>query len=249
MAERSRPSDRDLAALGRFQGQIERFGNTRGQAINHNMGRNIRVLKVLVALGALRGKDMPQFCAVKKAEKQNFSSTGGEQAAHFLPGQLQIGGRPVWLWAKQSELKRQLEFLFGEVEHLPVAFNQADSEAEANGENWGLCAAFAAAAEEVLRGGTVQRSYEVWHHRCQQALIRAQARKASKPLVPPLVGDRWGEGYTPESIQARSEAEQSERNRTDAVDVLRLYIQDQASRGWNWGAGLSAIREVETWLR
>ncbi len=43
-----------------------------------------------------------------------------------------------------------MEFLFAEVEHLPLVFNQADSAAEAKGKAAGLCSALAKACNTML---------------------------------------------------------------------------------------------------
>jgi hypothetical protein len=40
-------SDAELARLGQFQGRIERNASIRQQAFNHNLGRNVRVVKLL----------------------------------------------------------------------------------------------------------------------------------------------------------------------------------------------------------
>lgn len=165
-------SDADLAALGKFQGTIERISNFRDQALNHNLGRNLRVVKVLTYLAKmvedgclLRGA---ADCAA--AERQNFSSSktgthmglpaAPSQAAHFLPGQIRIGGQNVWNLVSDYSTRSRLEFLFAEVERLPVAFNQADSAAERKGEQCGLAAAFAAACTVVTKQSSSQSIWE-----------------------------------------------------------------------------------------
>jgi hypothetical protein len=50
-------------------------------------------------------------------------------------------GRPIWFTPKDAKTRGQIEFLFAEVEHLPIVFNQADTAAEANGQTGGLCSA------------------------------------------------------------------------------------------------------------
>jgi hypothetical protein len=242
-------SDRELAALGSFQGKIERFSNFRDQASGHNLGRNLRILKVLAGLQWIRGQDPSLSSAmVVAAIRQNFSSVENNQAAHFLPGQLIIGHKPVWHWAKHQELRRQLEFLFAEVDDLPAPFNQADTQAEAFGKPWGLCTAFALAASNILNGTTLGVAYGVWHQTCQQAFAEAKRSKMSKPLLPPLVEASWHE-YTGESIEARSNPKKSIWNREQAVSILDYYAADQKLRSWSWASRLSAIREVESWSR
>lgn len=156
-------SDPRLSALGKFQGRIERNANFRDQALNHNLGRNVRVLKVLMHLARMveNGCRLRGNVECVKATYQNFSSprnrtvmglpAGPGEAAHFLPGQIHIGGRNICELAPDYDTRSRLEFLFGEVEHLPVAFNQADTEAENKGEQCGLAAAFAAACAALIR--------------------------------------------------------------------------------------------------
>ena len=160
---RKRVSSPELAALGKSQGTIERISNFRDQARNHNLGRNLRVVRVLMHLARM-AEDCCQLhgeveCVT--AERQSFSSprTGTQmglpaapsQAAHFLPGQIRVGGRNVWELASDYSGRSSLEFLFAEVEHLPVDFNQADSAAERKGERCGLAASFAAACAVLIK--------------------------------------------------------------------------------------------------
>jgi len=161
--DRKRVSDPQDAALGKFQGSIERISDFRSQAFNHNLGRNVRVVEVLTHLAKMveDGRQFSGQVTCVAAERQNFSSpknlthlglpAAPSQAAHFLPGQIQIGGQNIWEWAADRSTRRRLEFLFAEVEHLPVAFNQADSAAERKGEPCGLAAAFAGACAAVIK--------------------------------------------------------------------------------------------------
>lgn len=155
-------SDPKLAEFGKFLGQIEHSSNFRQQALNHNLERNVRVLRLLSQLGKLlrSGSQLTGAIECTAAIRQNFQSSrtmtrlglpmGPAEAAHFLPGQIRIGGREIWQFATSSSARGQIEFLFAEVEHLPAAFNQADSAAEAKGQPVGLCAALVSACEEVI---------------------------------------------------------------------------------------------------
>src|SRR5579864_4444591 len=155
-------SDADLASLGAFQGTIDRNSNFRQQAFDHNLGRNTRVAKLLGYMALLRqaGVALAGNVECVAAVRQNFSSsqtmthldlpTGPMQAAHFLPGQLRIGGREIWQFAGNLATRGHIEFLFAEVEHLPLAFNQADTAAEAKGQAGGLCAALAHACTTLI---------------------------------------------------------------------------------------------------
>lgn len=309
---RKRVSDPELASLGRFQGAIERFSNFRDQALNHNLGRNVRVVKVLAHLAGM----MQNGCAIQgrvectAAVRQNFSSSKAEaqEAAHFLPGQLKIGGLNLWHFASDYSTRSRLEFLFAEVEHLPAPFNQADSAAERKGEEGGLCAAFAAACEALLAesrrlprslaGGAlrhprspaartfdwrsaglmhpdapaarlfdwsafgmphpdapaarsllpatlarerllplVRDAFAVWHRGAMAGLREAAKAKLEKPGLPPLVGNPW-EGYTPESIEARSAPDPTLWNREEAIRILGYYLEDQRERTPEWALGV-----------
>jgi hypothetical protein len=267
-------SDAELAALGEFQGSIERNANFRQQVANHNLGRNLRVIKLLSYLGLLRrsGKSLTGTVECVAALLQNFSSSksmthlglpaGTMQAAHFLPGQVRIAGHPAWEYASDPGTRGQMEFLFAEVEHLPLVFNQADTAAEAKGRVGGLCAALAKACQSMIakpdaagsgtsKGripmGLLEAAYKDWHNEAIAALRNAIASKGSKEVVPPLVGDAFS-GYTMESISARSTAGATVWNRDISIRVLEAYLADQQQqRSWTWAAGScqSALREIE----
>jgi hypothetical protein len=269
-------SDAELAELGKFQGSIETNASLRQQALSHNLGRNVRVVKLLAYLGLMRrsGKSLPAQVQCVAAIRQNFCSSqsgthmgqleGPMQAAHFLPGQIMIGDKPVWAYSNDLATRGRIECLFAEVEHLPAVFNQADTSAEAKGEHGGLCSALTAACRAVLtapdaeqsgaaRGLRVsvpllERAYLPWHQTAIIALQNAIRSKRSKPSIPPLAGDRF-EGYTLESITARSTAKPSEWNRDFSLNVLEYYLQDQEQqRGWPWvlTGCQSVLREMES---
>jgi hypothetical protein len=76
------------------------------------------------------------------AHVQSCSATEGQQAAHLLPGQILIGGHPVWALAATTtrelhgdvdRLKQQTMLCFALTNVLPALFNRADSEAEGTG--------------------------------------------------------------------------------------------------------------------
>jgi hypothetical protein len=167
------------------------------------------------------------------------------QAAHFLPGQLRIGGKPIWRFASKPAILSQIEFLFGEVEHLPAPFNHADTEAEASGHPGGLCAAFSAAATQLLRKPLPERdwlrpAFEEWHRLALVALRNAQQSKASKPGLPPLEMTGYNE-FTAESLQAVGNAGDTAWNRDEAARVLGYYLAHQQGCGWNQMASICAV--------
>jgi hypothetical protein len=269
--DRKPVSDPALAAQGTFQGTIDRNANFRQQALDHNLGRNILVTKLLGYLALLRqsGASLPGVIACVAAVRQNFSSsqsmtqmglpTGPTQAAHFLPGQILCGGQELWRFATNLTTRNHIEFLFAAVEHLPVPFNQADTAAEAKGQSGGLCSALVHACTTLIRRqgmfrvppgklplDLVQAAYVDWHQDAMTALRNAVANKGAKPRLPPLVGDRF-EGYTPASISARATASTTLWNRDDALRILQYYLEDQQQRTWQWvmGSCQGALREVE----
>jgi hypothetical protein len=70
---------------------------------------------------------------------QDRSAAAGNQAAHLLPGQILVGGRPVWQLAipptpaRQAQAQRvslRTQMCFARTNNLPATFNRADSQAE-----------------------------------------------------------------------------------------------------------------------
>jgi hypothetical protein len=171
---------------------------------------------------------------------------GNQQAAHFLPGVIQIGGKKIWKLEPNGTASQDLEDLFAQVEHLPLAFNQADSAAEAPRRPDGLRAVFAQACTALLGRTTweklpigqvnislVQAGYEVWHQKAMVAIDNAIARKSAKPGLPPLVGSPF-DGFDPALIAARSAPPNSQWNRDESLQTLREYAKDQRVRNWQW---------------
>lgn len=269
---RLRVSDPALRSLGTFHGTIDRSSNFRQQALDHNLGRNVRVVMLLAYLALLRQKGASFTGTIQcvAAQRQNFSSsksmthmglpTGPTEAAHFLPGHILIGPKDVWSFATHPSTRSHIEFLFGEVEHLPAPFNQADTAAEAKGESGGLCSALVHACKTLVERDfsgrssdgkialdLVQPAYEDWHIDALRALSSGAAKKGAKPGIPPLAGDPF-EGYTLESIAARSDPSTELWNRDESLRILQYYIEDQQERTWQWVVRdcRHALREVET---
>src|SRR5262249_12336128 len=120
-------------------------------ALLHAHGRNERVAQVLCYLSLMRAAGRISATSgmikVAKAEFQNYHGPAGSQAAHYLPGKLWIGPRLVSEYIADESTRLKLDGLFGDVETLRPDFNKADSQAEREG----LCAAFAAACDTVIR--------------------------------------------------------------------------------------------------
>ena len=79
----------------------------------------------------------PVTCS--RAHVQDRSAAAGNQAAHLLPGQILVSGKPVWQLANpptaaaraqawQASLRTQA--CFARTNNLPAIFNRADSQAE-----------------------------------------------------------------------------------------------------------------------
>ncbi|MEZ6129022.1 MAG: hypothetical protein R3C59_10085 [Planctomycetaceae bacterium] len=124
-------------------------GNERLEVVAQDvaMARGRVVVEVACHIAAIRslqkearyGSGATVSCV--KAKVQDTKGGSGHQAAHLLPGQIMIGGQPVWLRADgklvdhslQQDVLR-LEFrtitAFAETKVLPAAFNRADSQAE-----------------------------------------------------------------------------------------------------------------------
>jgi hypothetical protein len=263
--KRTTSSDDESRDLGAFQGSISRNSNPRDQAFNHNLGRNVRVAKVLTLVRLLhKAKGLPGTVTCTAARRQNFNSeqdmtildlpAGPVQAAHFLPGTVSIGGVPIWDYIQDARFRGQVEFLFGDVEHLPAVFNQADTSAEAKGSAGGLCAALAAACHTIITGSSggdvTQDAWRDWTIGAMIGLRTAIAGKTQRGVLPALVKDTDG-NLDPGSIDARGSASRTEWNRDDAVRILGYYLEDQEQRDWAWvQAGCrSAIAEIESAFR
>jgi hypothetical protein len=196
--DRKPVSDAELAALGKFKGRIDDGSNFRQQAIDHNRGRNVRVAQLLGYLALMRQRGVPLTGMIDcvAATKQNFSSSqsmthmglpmGPTEAAHFMPGQIRIGGKEVGLFATDLKTRGHIEFLFAEVEHLPAPFNQADTAAEDKGKAGGLCHALISACTTLIHCAipskphagkipleAVQSAYADWHRDATSGLATA----------------------------------------------------------------------------
>jgi hypothetical protein len=104
--------------------------------------------------------DPPPLLAIAPAALQSFHSTGGNQAAHCVPGQILIsGGTPTdWLLSSEHGEKTgrmalfaglRINQLFGSVDDLPADFNKSDSRIE----RYGLREAFLEASRRAIKQG------------------------------------------------------------------------------------------------
>lgn len=208
--------------------QVTRFVTDASKAIGHSNSRNSRIVQAVSFFSLLRTASPNLATAhvlVEAAQRQLFRSPVGYQAAHYVPGQLRIGKDLPWMLITTPVARSRLECLFADVEHLPAAFNIADSAAEEKG----LREVFRAAAEAVLRdpdaphkGASnrtlVRRLYDdLWLPGAIAAYSNAIAQKRIVSEVPPLEYDADGNIA---NLEARGDADWS---RAEEMRILELY--------------------------
>lgn len=176
----------------------------------------------------VRGSQAPVVC--RAATVQDKGATQGSQAAHLLPGLIEVAGLPVWTLADaqrhpaslQSRIARlglATQACFAKTNVLPAAFNRADSQAEVMATSTGI------PGLKVLFEQTVG---EMWH------VLRADPDR-------PLAVDRatvfrhlhtWfqriGETYNKASDiklgrAVAAKAARTEERRTDEALILAVY--------------------------
>lgn len=190
MGDRS-PFSPQVSAAGRFSEiEVERHQSDAERARSHAIGRNRRVGQVLCYLSVMVSRGLlPRNGqgAVVGAAVQDFSSTEGRQAAHYLPGHLRLavpGKAPCDLWdlAGSAGVASRIAALFSAVQDLPPNFNKADSYVEQHARP-SLKRLFADAANQVLAAAphqvrgkvnvtAVRSAYQHW---IDQSLIAYRA--------------------------------------------------------------------------
>lgn len=195
MARRTVP-DRREARKERFRHLIvERYGSDLALALGHGDARNGHVAQALCFVALLRDParrtrpmlPLPNVTCIA-AQRQFFSASGSDQAAHLLPGQIMIDGAFPWLYLA-GPAARRLENLFAYVEPLSADFNKADSAAEANG----LTEAFASACQHVLvaageaEAAIIHAYDQVWTPGALAGFTAAEQQKRTKPAPPAVV--------------------------------------------------------------
>jgi hypothetical protein len=201
---RRRSPDRAVAAEERFRLlKVQRFSSDTDKAVWHGRSRNARLAKVLVYMAAIRmpgqgGLPLTPNPSItcRGAERQFFSASGENEAAHLLPGQILIDNTHPWLFL-QGEPARLLQNEFAYVDPIHANYNAADRLAERNG----MVDAFAAACRAVLIGtGEPERDvnnayHRVWVPGALAAIAAAEHELRSEPLPPPLVYGTGPEDY------------------------------------------------------
>jgi hypothetical protein len=128
----------EVAKDGAFSESLQRFRSERDLAADHVIGRNRRVAELLCYLDLMRVHNLlPANAKVscRAAIYQDYKSSDGNQAAHYLPGQIMIkvGSQrshdPSYS-VKNARTKNAIGALFSRVQDLPADFNHADSYVE-----------------------------------------------------------------------------------------------------------------------
>jgi hypothetical protein len=217
---------------------VVRYTNDIAKAIGHSNSRNDRVVQAACFFSLIRSATPNLGAArvlIEAAQRRMFSSREGYQAAHYLPCQLtiQAGGassRLPWDYVPNPSARQRLEYLFADVEHLPAAFNKADSAAETNG----LRETFRLLGENVLGNpaapakGTankplIRRLYdEIWVPGAAKSYSAASAQKMLVSDVPPIQFDQEG---NIENLTERSTADWSRENELAILERYREALR------------------------
>lgn len=226
--------DRQIAAERRFNQQIViRSVSSVQQALGHSNSRNSRVVSTLCYFSLMSSTQrnlVNQSVSIHAAGQQFFRSHDGNQAAHYLPGQIMISTRFPWHLISDHPTGLRLQSLFADVENLPPNFNKTDSSAERKG----LLETFRRASEVILHdmtpkgGGHINRDWvrriydEVWVQGATKAYFDALAQKELMPGVPELEKDSEGNIL---NLAERTTAPDSAWNFDEQKDILKRYIE------------------------
>ncbi|MCB1023831.1 MAG: hypothetical protein KDB79_05555 [Acidobacteria bacterium] len=110
-------------------------GSVESIAVGHETNRQSTVKSLLMHMFLMsKLKGLNGALTVGAATSQYFSSTGGNQAAHCIPGQIFHNAVPLQEYPQNNEyLEVTLDCLFGKTDDLDSNFNKADSLAEDKG--------------------------------------------------------------------------------------------------------------------
>ncbi len=247
---RATPKSPELVAERRFnQLQVERFVSAPAQALGHSNSRNGRVVQALSYFSLIRSSGHHTFgsVAIEKAMRQFFSSESGNQAAHFLPGQIKIDTHLPWSYICDANTGQRLEGLFADVENLPADFNKADSAAEQKG----LREAFRMVSEVVLKQAgpqsrnrlnreLIRRVYDdVWVPRATKAFFDAKAQKELL-ATPALEYDSEG---NISNLDERSDTRAFHKE--EQTRILRYYEESMRTAPADLGDAKMTVLEQE----
>jgi hypothetical protein len=248
------PLLKDTRDFQTFEGGLTADGRQKLARL-HVAGRTERMVKLLAATAAIAAaakwpgasKRLQQFnrghVRCTKAELQAVAYPFPEQAAHYLPGQIKVGGLPPWEFLNNIPQQDFLRLLFQDTDRLRFTFNQADSAVEDGPLGMKRLAAqcvkaviqeHASTSAEKPDRRIVHNVYtRLWLPGAKVAVAEALARKRSKPGVPKVT-------YVPDSLDPRliapstirkvSEAKSSQWNVDEVVKILEDY-QDAPPEG------------------
>lgn len=217
MPDRKPYSSRASADAVFSEQTVDRFVSDADRAAGHAIGRNRCVGQCLTMLGLMRAHGLlPALtrCAVVGARLQDFSSVAGNEAAHYLPGQLmlKLGGKgevKPWTLLKDEGSRHAMATLFSRVQDLPANFNKADSYAEkyATPPLKGVFASAcqrvvdaAPAAPKVLNKSAVQDAYRLWIEQSILAYRSAINRKIDIAELDDLPPATTPDGFEPHRL-------------------------------------------------
>jgi hypothetical protein len=233
---RSVPKGSGPAGARFNQLKVVRYTPDVGKAIGHSASRNERVVQAACFFSLIRSTTPNLGAArvlVEAAQRRLFSSREGYEAAHYLPCQLTIqasaGAKAElpWNYVPNPNARQRLEYLFADVEHLPAAFNKADSAAEAKG----LRETFRLLGENILgdpmaptkgvaNKTLIRRLYdEIWAPGALESYNAAIAQKTLVCDVPPIEYDEEG------NIKNLTERGTADWSRDDEVAILQRYSE------------------------
>jgi hypothetical protein len=176
-------------------------------AAGHARNRLLHTCEAVSWVGGLaleHGGHTPSF-SIEGAKVQDAKANSGEQAAHVLPGQILIDGKPPWSFAGGESAKVAWLARFMVTSAVPAPFNVADSAAE----KAGLKEAFRQACErawQAARAGRVTLTpiYEALLEDANQAFQKAEHGKHDKRASASASGDsRTGDERFVESLILR----------------------------------------------
>jgi hypothetical protein len=177
-------------------------------AAGHARNRLLHTCEAVSWIGglALQSQDghVPAF-SIAGAKVQDATANSGEQAAHVLPGQILINGKPPWAFAGGESARVAWLSRFMVTSAVPEPFNVADSSAE----KAGLKEAFRQACERawsatVAGRATLSPVYEFLLEDADLAFQKAERGKQSKRASASADGDsRTGDERFVESLILR----------------------------------------------
>jgi hypothetical protein len=191
----------------RVYGSLEEWA---GHAAGHAHARLLVACEAIAMIGGLAAhwqKPHAPRLSLQRARIQDGTAGPGEQAAHMLPGQLLIDGRPPWAMARGDRRIAAWLARFEVTAAVPTPFNTADSAAERAGLKDAFLRACEGAWSRVVAGERdLTPTYGGFLADADRAFDRAQLRKDGRRAA----------------AARRGEAHASDERFVEGV-ILRLY--------------------------